>query len=140
MINFNYEIPFELDNTPRYEAWINVICSSEGKTVGEINYIFCNNDYLHKINLEFLQHDTLTDVITFDYSIGNELTCDIYISVEMINSNAIEYQTIFVDELHRVMCHGLLHCCGFNDKFENDVVAMREKENEKMLMFHVERI
>jgi probable rRNA maturation factor len=139
MIEFNYETAFELDNEDAYKTWLTSVIESEHKKQGDINYVFCDDDYLHKINLQYLQHDTLTDIISFDYSIGNELHGDIFVSVERVKDNALDFNVSFDEELKRVMTHGILHFCGYKDKTEKDEVLMREKEEEKMMMFHVER-
>ena len=138
MITFNYETNFELDNEADYEAWIQSIIESEDFTEGEVNYIFCDDAYLHKINLEYLDHDTLTDIISFDYTIGNLISGDIFISIERVQDNAKEFEVSFQQELLRVMSHGILHYCGYKDKSDADSKIMREKENEKIAMFHVE--
>jgi rRNA maturation RNase YbeY len=135
MISFNYETDFELDNETSFSEWISKVILSENKTEGEINYVFCDDDYLHKINLEYLQHDDLTDIISFDYSVGNELHGDIFISVERVRENAIEFQVEFDNELKRVMAHGVLHYAGYKDKTENDSEIMRNKENGKIALF-----
>lgn len=139
MINFHYETQFELPNEAQIEQWISKVIASENKREGEINYIFCDDEYLHKLNVEFLQHDTLTDIISFDNSVGNELHGDIFISIERVEENAKEYQVTFDEELKRVMVHGVLHYCGFKDKTETDQVKMTTKEDEKLQMFHVEQ-
>lgn len=139
MITFNYETDFELHNEASYEKWLSEVIDSEGKTEGEINYIFCNDEYLHKINLEYLDHDTLTDIISFDYTIGNLLSGDIYISVDRVKENALDFKVSFAEELLRVMAHGVLHYSGYKDKSEDDEKIMRLKEEEKMKMFHVEQ-
>lgn len=139
MITFNYETDFELQNEADYEAWIETIIESEDFTEGEINFIFCDDSYLHKINVEYLDHDTFTDIISFDYTIGNLISGDIFISIERVKDNAKEYEVSFDKELLRVMSHGILHYCGFKDKSEEDSNLMRQKENEKMEMFHVEQ-
>ena len=138
MISFNYETDFELGNEQAYEEWISRVIVSEGKKEGDINYIFCNDDYLHKLNVEYLEHDTLTDVISFDYCVGNELHGDIFISVERVADNAKDFGVTFVDELQRVIVHGVLHYCGYKDKSDADETLMRTKEEEKIKMFHVE--
>jgi rRNA maturation RNase YbeY len=138
MISFNYETDFKLDNETQYEDWISRIIESEGFDEGEINYIFCDDDYLHKINVEYLDHDTLTDIISFDYSVGNVLQGDIFVSVERVKDNANDFNVPFDDELKRVLSHGVLHYCGYKDKSPKDEALMRSKEEEKMQMFHVE--
>lgn len=139
MISFNYETNFALENESNYEDWIIRIINSEGFEAGEINYIFCDDEYLHKINMEYLNHDTLTDIISFDYSVGNLLQGDIFISVERVADNAKDFNVTFDDELKRVLSHGVLHYCGYKDKSPKDEALMREKEEEKIKMFHVEQ-
>lgn len=138
MISFNYETDFELENEAQYEDWISRIIESEGFDEGEINYIFCDDEYLHKINVEYLDHDTLTDIISFDYTVGNLLQGDIFISIERVQDNAKDFNVSFKDELKRVLSHGVLHYCGYKDKSPKDEALMRSKEEEKMKMFHVE--
>ncbi|MBF00371.1 rRNA maturation RNase YbeY [Flavobacterium coralii] len=138
MISFNYETDFELSNEQAYEDWIAEVIESEDKTEGEINYIFCDDEYLLQKNIEFLNHDTLTDIISFDYTMGKLISGDIFISVERVKDNAADYNVSFEEELKRVMVHGILHYCGYKDKSEEDSALMREKENEKIAMFHVE--
>lgn len=137
MISFNYELDFKLDNEELYSDWISKVISSENKSEGEINYIFCDDNYLVEINQQYLNHDTLTDIISFDYSIGNELHGDIFISVERVHENAVDFNVDFIEELKRVLIHGVLHYCGYKDKSIDDEKRMRQKEGEKMKMFHV---
>jgi rRNA maturation RNase YbeY len=139
MIIFNYENDFNLDNEEAIAAWLSAVIVSEKKNEGEINYIFCDDDYLHKINLEYLNHDTLTDIISFDYTVGNELNGDIFVSVERVQDNANDFNVSFDEELKRVLVHGILHYCGYKDKGEEDERLMRLKEDEKIAMFHVEQ-
>lgn len=138
MISFNYETDFELENEAQYEDWISRIIESEGFEEGEVNYIFCDDEYLHKINVEYLDHDTLTDIISFDYTVGNLIQGDIFVSIERVKDNANDYNVSFDDELKRVLSHGVLHYCGYKDKSPEDEALMRSKEEEKMQMFHVE--
>ena len=140
MINFNYEIDFELQNELVYSNWLSQVILSENKEEGTIDYVFCDDDYLYKINMEYLNHDTFTDVISFDYSIENQLHGDIFISIERVKENADIYNVSFENELRRVMVHGILHYCGYKDKVESDENIMRVKEDEKLNMFHVEHI
>lgn len=139
MINFNYENEFNLDNEEVISNWLSQVILSEKKKEGEINYIFCDDEYLLKINLEYLNHDTLTDIISFDYTVGNEINGDIFISVERVQDNANDFEVSFEEELRRVLVHGVLHYCGYKDKSEEDEVLMRAKEDEKLAMFHVEQ-
>ncbi|WP_047549231.1 rRNA maturation RNase YbeY [Psychroserpens sp. Hel_I_66] len=129
MISFNYETDFKLEDETRLSKWISKTISSENCNEGEINFIFCDDDYLHKLNVEFLEHDTLTDIISFDYSVGKELHGDVYISVERVADNAKDYDVEISEELHRVMIHGILHYCGYKDKSDEDSKLMRAKEN-----------
>jgi rRNA maturation RNase YbeY len=138
MISFNYETDFELSSESDFTTWIQNIIASENKEEGDINYIFCDDDYLHRINVEYLNHDTLTDIISFDYSEGNFLHGDVFISVERVVDNAKEFNVSFDNELKRVMAHGVLHYCGYKDKSKSDALLMRQKEEEKIMMFHVE--
>ena len=139
MINFNYESDFNLDNEEAIAAWLSAVIVSEKKKEGEINYIFCDDEYLHKINLEYLNHDTLTDIISFDYTVGNELNGDVFVSIERVQDNAKDFEVSFEEELKRVLVHGVLHYCGYKDKDEESERIMRLKENEKIAMFHVEQ-
>jgi probable rRNA maturation factor len=139
MIDFNYECDFTLENEEAISTWLSAVIVSEKKKEGEINYIFCDDEYLHKINMEYLNHDTLTDIISFDYSVGNELNGDIFISIERVQDNAIDFNVSFEEELKRVIVHGVLHYCGFKDKDEESERLMRSKEDEKIAMFHVEQ-
>ncbi len=130
MINFNYiEIDFVLKNTNEISNWISKVITDEDFKEGDINYVFCSDSYLHKINIEFLSHDTFTDIISFDYSIGEILHGDIFISIDRIIENAKQYNTPFNQELYRVIIHGVLHYCGYKDHSEKDKVIMRTKED-----------
>lgn len=139
MVIFNYETDFQLENESNYEQWIDAVIESEGKESGEINYIFCDDEYLHNINMQYLNHDTLTDIISFDYSIGDLISGDIFVSIERVQDNAKDYEVSFNEELLRVLAHGVLHYCGYKDKTEDEALLMRTKEQEKINMFHVEQ-
>ncbi|WP_405294476.1 rRNA maturation RNase YbeY [Algibacter sp. Ld11] len=128
MINFNYETDFNLEEEEVVSQWIIDAISNEGFKLEEINYVFCDDEYLHKLNVEFLDHDTLTDVISFDYSVGKIVQGDIFISVERVIDNAKDFEVEFDSELKRVIVHGVLHYCGYKDKTESDASLMREKE------------
>ena len=138
MIHFNNENDFQLSSLQKYERWINQIILSEKHRLGEINYVFCDDDFLLKINQDYLNHDTYTDIITFDYRVGRELFSDIYISTDRVKENAEKFGVSFENELKRVMAHGILHLCGYGDATDAEKRIMREKENEKIDMFHVE--
>ena len=137
MISFNYETEFQLDNENQIIEWLSRVILSEKKKEGDINYIFCDDEYLVEINQQYLNHDTLTDIISFDYSVGNELHGDIFISIERVKENAVDFNVSLDEELKRVMVHGVLHYCGYQDKSESDELLMRSKEDEKIKMFHV---
>jgi rRNA maturation RNase YbeY len=129
MIEFNAIHEFQIENSESISSWLHQVIEKENKELGELNYIFCDDEYLHKMNVEFLDHDTLTDVISFDYTEGVIVSGDVYISTERVAENATEFKVSFTDELHRVMVHGLLHYCGYKDKSDDDVITMRAKEN-----------
>jgi len=129
MISFNYETEFNLPNDKQISEWISNTIVSEKCKIGDINYVFCDDEYLHKLNVEFLNHDTLTDIISFDYSVGKELHGDIFISIERVADNAKDFMVDFDQEMQRVIIHGILHYCGYKDKSDDDARLMREKEN-----------
>lgn len=129
MIEFNFETDFDLKNEALLRKWIVEIIKSEGFELGEIGYVFCDDEYLYKLNVEFLNHDTLTDIISFDYGVGKEINGEVFISVERVAENASDFETHFDEELHRVMIHGILHFCGYKDKTEAEQTLMREKED-----------
>ncbi len=129
MISFNYENEFTLPNEERISQWISKVITSENCKEQEVNYVFCDDEYLHKLNVEFLNHDTLTDIISFDYSVGKELQGDIFISTERVADNAKDFDNSFEEELYRVIVHGVLHYCGYKDKTEAEAEEMRAKEN-----------
>jgi len=139
IINFYSENGFQLEGSSRYEDWVKEVISSEGKKTGEISFIFCDDDYLLEINQKYLDHDTYTDIISFDNSIGQILNGDIFISTERVGENADTYGVTFEEELKRVIIHGVLHLCGYRDKSSEEAKEMRAKEEEKMKMFHVEQ-
>ncbi|MDC0869983.1 rRNA maturation RNase YbeY [Flavobacteriaceae bacterium] len=132
MITFNSETSFTLKNQNKLVKWIGDVVSSEGFQVGEINYIFCDDSYLNKINQEFLNHDTFTDIISFDYTLGKEVGGDIFISIERVLENTEKFNEVFENELHRVMIHGILHFMGYKDKTKKEKTLMRTKEDENI--------
>ena len=136
MITFNSETSFTLKNQKKLVKWICDVISSEGFQVAEINYIFCDDSYLNKINQEFLNHDAFTDIISFDYTLGKEVGGDIFISIERVLENAEEFNEVFENELHRVMIHGILHFIGYKDKTKKDKTLMRTKEDEKIFILN----
>ena len=120
---------FSLKTEASVAACIKAITAEESREVGDITFVFCDDNYLLKINKEFLDHDTYTDIITFDYSVGNEIISEIYVSTDRVEENAKKYKQTFENEIHRVMIHGILHLCGYNDKLAEEKQIMRDKEN-----------
>ena len=135
-ITFHSEdIEFNLSNIQILSNWLRAVISSKNKKLSFLNYIFCSDEYLHDINIKYLNHDTLTDVITFPYS-EDLIEGDIFISIDRIRENAIKLNVPFENELHRVMVHGLLHLLGLNDKTENEKIIMTKNENESLSLLN----
>ena len=122
-------ISFDLDNPQIIDEWIQHAIMNEGKSIGDINYVFCSDEYLYKINLEHLKHNSYTDIITFDYCFENVISSDIFISIDRVKDNAHSYNTTFQNELSRVMIHGVLHLIGYDDKTDSQKEMMRSKED-----------
>ena len=139
MINFNYETDYQLDSENTYSNWICKIVGTEDGEVVQLDYIFCDDAYLLEINMKYLEHDTYTDIITFDYTDGKNISGDVFISIDRVKENAKTFSVSFDTELRRVMAHGILHLLGYGDKSEDKAVIMRAKEDEKMELFHVEQ-
>jgi len=137
MIVFNYETPFELLNEIQTQEWIQKVVADNGFEIGEINYVFCDDNYLHKLNVEFLNHDTLTDIISFDNTLGKLISGDIFISIERVEENAKDFKVSFESELHRVMIHGVLHYMGYKDKSDDDKIKMRNAENQALSYINI---
>ena len=129
MINYFFEEIEDIEIEPRTSAWLNELISLEGKKTGKINYIFCSDDGLLKVNQEYLQHDYYTDIITFDYVKGKNISADIFVSLPRIFDNAEKLAKNFNQEFHRVLAHGILHLCGYKDKSEEEIKIMRQKED-----------
>lgn len=128
MIHFFYEnLPETVDTD--YKKWLEDIILSEGKKLGEINYIFCDDEYLLKINQDHLQHDYYTDIITFDSVKGKTINGEIFVSLQRVSDNASTLSKTFEEEQKRVLAHGILHLCGYKDKSEEDEKEMRSKED-----------
>lgn len=138
-IDFNYQTDFELSGEEVYIQWVNRCIEDEGFTTGDISYYFLSDEALLEINKSELNHDYLTDIITFDLSMGKLISAEIYISVDRVRDNAKELAVSFDDEMRRVLIHGVLHCMGYKDKLEEESRVMRKKEEEKMQLFHVEQ-
>lgn len=135
MIEFDSLTDFELQDQERIRSWIEDVIKNEGYELGELLFVFCDDTYLHKINLEFLKHDTLTDIITFDYNMGKQVNSEIFISVERVEDNALDFSVTFEKELHRVMIHGILHLCGYKDESPQEQKTIRAKEDEALQKF-----
>lgn len=135
MVSFQNQTPFTLMPKKQYKTWITHLIAQEGKRVGEINYLFCDDDYLLEINRKYLQHDTLTDIITFDYVEGDIISGDIAISVARVKENALKYGIGMKEELLRVMSHGIFHLLGYQDETEKEKGLMRKKEKEAIDLF-----
>ncbi|MFD2588065.1 rRNA maturation RNase YbeY [Croceitalea marina] len=138
-VDFHYEVDFRLEDSLKFSDWISRIIEKENSSLGNLSYIFCDDEYLSNINLEYLNHDTLTDIITFDYTENNTISGDVFISVERVKENAEGFKVEFRTELLRVMSHGVLHLLGYNDKGEEEKAEMRNKESEMIELFHVEQ-
>jgi len=135
MIRFNYESDFRLANESAQEEWIKNCIQNYGYKIGDLNYIFCEDAYLLKLNQEFLQHDTLTDIISFDYTLGKLIGGDIFISVERVQENAEDLKMPFMEELSRVMIHGVLHYMSYKDKTTAEKTEMRLQEDKCMSLY-----
>ena len=137
MINFfNEDIDFKLKGKNNFKAWLKKVAEKEGFRINDLNYIFCSDKYLHKMNLEYLDHDTYTDIITFDNSENdNVIEGDIFISIERITDNSKTLNIQFEDETKRVIIHGLLHLCGYDDHSDEDKAEMRRLESEYIEIF-----
>lgn len=138
MIEYHYESDFKLEGEKDFTDWITRILGTEKLVLGPIVFVFCTDGYLLEMNKKYLDHDTFTDIITFDYTEGEVLSGDVFISTDRLRENAATFGVSFREELLRVMAHGVLHLMGYKDKTEVDKKLMRKKENEMIGMFHVE--
>lgn len=129
MISFDAQNEFTLDHQEDWTAWLVQVIKIEGFNLGSLAYIFCDDDFLLKLNQDFLNHDTLTDIITFDNNVGRTIHGEIYISTDRVIENSQEYGVSVMNELARVVVHGALHLCGYKDKSEEDVLKMRGRED-----------
>ena len=138
------DVHFELENEQNLKKWISNVVLRRGKAVGNISYLFCDDNYLLGVNRQYLNHDTYTDIITFDYVVGNLVSGDIMISMDRVGENAEKFGVPFEQELHRVVIHGVLHLLGQGDKTDSEAVEMRRLENEALAlwneMFHGEQM
>lgn len=137
MINFNYETNFRLTNEVAIVSWIEEVIKKEAHVLGDVSYIFCDDNYLLNLNITYLDHDTLTDIISFDTTEGSCVNGDIFISIERVKENAKIFNVSFQEELHRVMIHGILHYLGYNDKLEEEQSEMTRMEEESLLLLKV---
>lgn len=138
MVDFNFENVDELAlDFEAISKWIETIVSRETFELGELSYIFCDDVTILEINQNFLNHDYYTDVITFDYTERKLVSGDIYISLDTVTSNAKLFKTPFLQELHRVIIHGIFHLCGYKDKSEKDEKIMRQKEDEALQLINL---
>ena len=135
MILFHSETDFQLSQKLLHKRWLAALAAHEGFKIGDINYIFCDDDYLLKMNMAYLNHDTLTDIITFDYVENKVLNGDIFISIERVRENSVIFSVSFEQELLRVLSHGLLHLCGYKDKTDKEAAVMRKMENFAIQLF-----
>lgn len=129
MITFNSYTDFDLNQKKKHKDWLSFVIKNENFNQGDLAFVFCNDSYLLDLNLKFLNHDTLTDVITFNYNVGRQINGDICISCDRVAENAIKYKTVFSEEIARVMVHGVLHLCGYKDSTEQQKIEIRAKEN-----------
>lgn len=127
---FVEEIPFKLPNPRKTSSWIKKAIASENKKLGELNFVFCSDEYLHRINHQYLNHNTLTDIVTFNNSDRDELIeGDVFISVDRVKENSVTFQSGFAKELNRVIIHGVLHLMGYSDKSASQKSEIRRKED-----------
>jgi rRNA maturation RNase YbeY len=131
---FQEDIRFDLKQKLQNNRWLKMVAGSEMRRLGAVNIIFCSDNYILDVNMKYLQHDYFTDIITFDYCEKDILSGDLFISIDSVRENAQFYGTEFVDELNRVMVHGLLHLIGYDDHTEADIAVMRQKENYYLQM------
>ena len=135
MISYNSEaVPFPHLRRRDTTRWLRAVAASHGYTIGELGYVFCNDEKILEINRQYLSHDYYTDIITFDYAEGHVINGDIFISLDTVRSNAAQQHTDYAEELHRVIVHGVLHLCGIDDKGPGQRAIMEAAENEALRM------
>lgn len=137
MIEFSSQNDFVFEQSERVESWLKAAALKESYGIDSLGYVFCSDDFLLEINQQFLDHDTLTDIVTFDYTEGTILNGEIYISTDRVADNAKDFNVDFDTELRRVIIHGLLHMCGYGDKTEDEKTRMRSKEDEYLALWDV---
>lgn len=126
------DLPFPKIKRRQVSTWIKAVAEGHNKKVGDISYIFCSDEKILEVNRQYLEHDYFTDIITFDYSEGNYISGDMFISLDTVKSNSEQFNTDYIEELHRVIIHGILHLCGFGDKTPEEEANMRSKEEEAL--------
>lgn len=137
-VEFIYNTNYSIQDEKRYSSWVKAVINSEKFVLGEVVFAFFDDEEMKKINLRFLKKDYYTDVICFNDSKDSQINGNIAISVDRVKDNALTYKSEFLNEMLRVMAHGLLHCMNYNDNNENEKMIMTNKETEKIKMFHVE--
>jgi rRNA maturation RNase YbeY len=130
-------VEFELQEPEKVKQWLSEVVRRRGMSVGNINYLFCDDEYLLGVNRQYLDHDTYTDIITFDYVAGGLVSGDILISIERVRENAEKFGVLFVEELHRVVVHGVLHLLGQGDKSDAEAAEMRRLEEDSLALWNV---
>jgi rRNA maturation RNase YbeY len=135
MIEFNSQFEFELSDETEHKNWLIEVAKSENREIEDLGFVFCTDNFLLDINQRYLEHDTLTDIITFDYCVGEILSGEIYISIDRVRENAGQFNVEFITELRRVMIHGLLHLCKYGDKDNAEKKLMRKKESYYIAKF-----
>lgn len=118
----------------RVKRWINAVAQIYGKKCGDIAFVFCTDERILEVNKQYLQHDYYTDIITFDYSVQQLIAGDVFISLDTVRSNALQFNVTFEQELHRILVHGVLHLCGFDDKTPELRQQMTERENQALVL------
>ena len=135
MISFFKEnTTFDIKQKNKIKSWLKNVASGYGFSAGDLNYVFCDDEYLLQMNRQYLGHDYYTDVITFDYSEGNQISGDIFISLDTVHSNSVQFQTEFIEELERIIIHGILHLCGFKDKQPDAKAEMTRQEDRAIAL------
>ena len=139
MVEYVYNTKYSIADEDKYTEWFKKVISSESKQLGDLVYILTDDNEILRVNRDYLGHDYYTDIITFEYNKNDEVSGDIFISLDRIRENSESYHVTFEEELQRVMVHGILHLLGYDDMTDKDQEKMRELENQKMKMFHVEQ-
>ncbi|MCR4878900.1 MAG: rRNA maturation RNase YbeY [Bacteroidales bacterium] len=134
MISFDFVCESGFKPSVSHKIWLQQVIRKEGKVPGDIAYIFCDDDYMLERNVAFLNHDTYTDIITFDECVGNIVAGSILISLDRVGENAEAFGKSFENEFLRVLVHGTLHLCGYKDKTEDEAKTMRQKEDESLAL------